>query len=362
MPRNSRVSDEELENDQLKDMLADGVNEDDNEQQDNEGTDNEQDGSNSDEQSGGDKEAQDGEQRDGERGRDNKDDSQQRGRNDQRQQVGQRQGDRNSQQQAQANNSVLQKLDEKTRNAVMSEAVNFVRSRTQPVFNKLEMDNRKLQQQLSVHMQASNEAKEYNLQPHERNYAYRMYAAFKKDGIATVKHLITELKKNGKNIDFGQEGGTSIDMNAIRGMIDEATRPMRGDFEQREQQQRARVEAAEQLTDFLASNPDAQIHSGVINGILQRYPNESLETAWLKVQNYALKNGLDITQPFDQQRQQQGDNQNNNNRRPLSLRGNRNVAQQNQNNNGEVVFANPNARWGDIILQEMKNAGYNLNR
>jgi hypothetical protein len=358
MPRQARVDDNELENDQLKDMLDDGVNENESEQQDNEGTGDDEDGSQAQDDKGrGDKETASGEQRDNQRGRDNANDRQQRGRDDKRQQAGRNQGDKQNQQQAQINSALLQKLDEPTRNAVMNEAINFVRARTQPVFNKLEMENRKLKQGIGPLIQASQEAKEYGLQPHERVNAYRMYAAFKKDGIATVKHLITELKKSGKNISFGAEDANNIDLSAIRGMINEALGPVRGDVEARQKQQQALEDAREELINFLGNNPMAQPHVEMLNGILQRYPNETLDTAWLKVQLYAAKKGLSLDVPFNQQRSQQ---QQNGNRRPMNLRGNRNVQQNGDERGGEITYANPNARWGDIIKESMRAEGYQV--
>jgi hypothetical protein len=133
---------------------------------------------------------------------------------------------------------------------------------------------------------------------------------------------------------------------------------MRGDFDTRRQQEEARREANEQLTTFYANNSMAQVHEAAINNILQRFPNETLDTAWLKVQLYAQKNGLSLDRPLNEQ-QRQG--QQNEGRRPMNLRGNRNV-----NGGGEretaPEFANPNDRWADIISGEMRRAGYQLNR
>jgi hypothetical protein len=359
--RKARVNDDELENDQLKDMLEDGGSQANDDEQDDDGTTgDEESASTGDDQGAGDEEdkgrqSQESKQRgQGDRDSRRSNDKQQRNAGDQR-------GNKETQQkgqQAGADLALINKLDKNTQNAVMREAVNFVRGRTQPVFNKLDMDNRKLKESLALHEAAAKDAKEYNLNPQERNLGYRLVAAYKKDPIATVKWLVTDAKKRGHNVDLGGDAGTGIDMKAIQSMISEAMGPIRGEFETAQKSREAQNAANEELTNFYASNPDAQTHEQVINGILQRYPDETLETAWLKVQLHAAKNGLDLRQPFNNQRRQQ---QQNNNSRPMNLRGGRNQQQQQNGRDENVRFANPNAKWGDIIKESLAEQGIVLN-
>lgn len=361
MPRTQRVKDDELENEQLKDMLGDGVEDNDNELSGDEGDGgSEDDETSDDDKDGGDKEGASGEQDGSRRGRsDATDRNSQRG-NNQRQPNDKRNSrSQQEQQQTQNRNSVLQTLKPDVQKAVMQEAIAHVRQRTQTVFNKLDMDVRKLNEQLNVHKQASADAAKYGLQPHERTTGYRMFAAFKKDPLATIKELMTQAKKQGLNVDMGADAN-SIDMRAIQGMINEALGPVRGEFEQRQEQQRGRAEAQEMLVNFYAKEPDAQTHEPLINGILQRYPDETLETAWLKVKLHAAQNGLDLSKPLNMNQRREQQQQGNGNRRPMIQRGVRMQQNNGRDQSEGPQFADPNAKWGDIIKDSMRAEGIEI--
>lgn len=363
MARKPRVDDSELENEQLKDMMGEVEdNVDDNDEQNDQGTTGDAEGASADDdKSAGDKEDA-SRQLEGRRSQDKGTGDAQRGDRQQQRDKGTARGDKQTQQKGQQANvdlSLINKLDKNTQNAVMRQAVDFVRGRTQPVFNKLDMQVRKLTNALSQHEAAAKDAKEYGLNPQERNLGYRLVAAYKKDPIATIKYLLTDAKKKGHNFDLGGDGGQGIDMKAIQGMISEALGPIRGDFENRQKDQEARDAANEELVNFYADNPNAQVHEKVLNSILQRYPDETLQTAWLKVQLHAARNGISLSRPFDQQRRQQ---QQDNNGRPMNLRGGRNAQQRNVNGEGDAVhYANPNAKWGDIINETLAEHGFAVN-
>lgn len=361
MARKPRVDDSELENDQLKDMLGENneVDTNDDDEQNDEGTTgDEEDTSASDDEGTGNKESASGQpQESQQRGQGDRDT---RGGNQQQQRdKGNARGNQTPQQKGQQQNvdlALINKLDKNTQNAVMRQAIDFVRARTQPVFNKLDMQVRKLNNELNTYKIGAKEAQEYGLNPHERNLAYRIVAAYKKDPAALIKYLITEAKKSGHNITMDANSSQTLDLNAIRGMINEAVAPMRGEFENRQRADEARNEAAEQLSEFYGREPMAQIHEQLIHGILQRNQNETLDTAWLKVQLYATKNGLDLNVPFDQQQRRQQ-----NNGRPMNLRGNRQQMRDVNGGGDTVHYANPNAKWGDIINETLAEHGFVVN-
>lgn len=350
MARRQRVTDDELENDQLADML--GGKDSDNDQQGDDGDDIDAEGSSSEEDKAGEADRDSRSDDKTSRGRDNQDrQSKQDDRGTARDQT-----TKQKEQQTQTGIAVLDKMRPEDRKKVLDDAVKYVRGRTQPVFNKLEMENRKLTDKMKLYEAASGAAKEYQLNPQEVLLGHRLVAAWKKDKVATLKYLITQAKADGANINLG-EGAKDLDMKAIRAMIDDAVAPMRGEVDVRQRDHEARGKAQEMITEFYSNNPDAQIHERAIAGILERYPDETLQTAWLKLQNWALRNKVDMSKPLGgtQKQPQNGVD------RPTNLRGVRNAEElSGETRNRRPAYVNPNIRWEDIIKQEMKDAGYNM--
>jgi hypothetical protein len=119
----------------------------------------------------------------------------------------------------------------------------------------------------------------------------QIIAAYKKDPVGTLTHLLTQAQAAGHNID-GMSGGGS-DMQAIRQMISDSVKPLVDANQVRLDTQTATEDATKMHTDFLSMHPDATVHQGTIAQLLERDNSLSLDAAYYKLKSFYLERRLD---------------------------------------------------------------------
>lgn len=126
----------------------------------------------------------------------------------------------------------------------------------------------------------------------------QLMAAFKKNPVDVVKYLLTEAQKSGHSIE-GVGGSANID--AFASLLDERLGPLTANHEAQVQQQQIRQEVEQEYTSFMGRYPDAVTHEDDIAALLKEDNDLSPEVAYLKLQAFAFRNGLDWTKPLGAQ-------------------------------------------------------------
>lgn len=138
-----------------------------------------------------------------------------------------------------------------------------------------------------------------NLQmaPQDIAIGAQLFKSFRTNPAATIEYLMTEARKNGVQI----EGlGGSVDTAAIKATVMEALSPILQDRAQAQQLREADSAADHEYEEFV-NDPDyqfARVHENELVAVMKLYPNYSMQQAYMKLENEALKNGLDFSQPL----------------------------------------------------------------
>lgn len=223
-------------------------------------------------------------------------------------------------------------------------------------------------QQLQGHTEVSRVANELALPPESQVVALRVMADFMRDPVKTLQMLVEEVKSKGYQIPFLEQGVTpGMDLGAIQRMIDAKMAPItqRAQLEQQQQQERANAQRI--LDGFLSTHPDAESNLSTLAQMMQAQTGLSIHDAYLKMVTWSVSNGLDHTQPLEQQiaalQNSQHSQQNNQvappvNRRPLP---NGRSAQGNGTQSVDTTRQfNENTSWSDIIRHSMEESGLQL--
>lgn len=202
------------------------------------------------------------------------------------------------------------------------------------------------------------------LSAQEQAVAISLGVGLKTKPVETVKQLLTELKSAGINID-GALGVNTIDTSAIAHLIDSKLKPITDAAQMRRDQQAQEEEISAEVQEWFSDNMEASIHADVLNGLLQRFPNWSLDRAWSEVRIGAMKHGLDLSQPLAPQvAARRGNPQsrsvNNGNRVPMQTPGRGGNATSFQKPSGKSF--GHDARSRDIVLDSMREAGMDISR
>lgn len=136
------------------------------------------------------------------------------------------------------------------------------------------------------------------LQPVEVANAMQFMAHFKANPLEAAKKVFAELQAMGHNL----EGITgSVDMAAIKQMVTEAVSPFANDRSQLQQQQQianavnAEIATVQQQFDWVQHQEEA------LESVLAADPKLSLREAAMLTENFALRNGYDLTKPLREQ-------------------------------------------------------------
>lgn len=217
----------------------------------------------------------------------------------------------------------------------------------------------------------NNSIRQYQLDNDEVAQALDLAGRMKRgDYLGVAKEVIALIAAQGYNVTdlLGSDVGDSIDMRAVRQMLDQRLAPIA----QQEQQQRRNDEAAAQgrrnYERFVSENDYADIHGDAIVGVMRR-EQCTPQQAYNRLLMFATRNNLDFTQPLGpqiEQRQQQAQGGNRNGQHQ----------QQQQQMNGQqrkpmpngagtrspgavptVPLADAEADWGTIISEVQRTIG-----
>jgi hypothetical protein len=195
------------------------------------------------------------------------------------------------------------------------------------------------------------------------NAGIQFVAAWNKDPLTICRDLVARTMARGFNATdiLGNDAGNSIEMSALRNLVNEMTGP------QREREQQIRVEnenrtnAERNYNAFMARYPLAAPHTSVI-ATLMRENKITAQEAYHELRYYALENGLDFTQPLGPQieaRQRQSQQPQPQPQRALTYRapmvaGNGGGRRDHLTN--ETAMADPNSSWGEILDSVMRSS------
>lgn len=190
--------------------------------------------------------------------------------------------------------------------------------------------------------------------------ALRIAYAFKQNPVEAARIVVAEALKKGHNLDeiIGEQQAGTLQMSAIRQMINENLGPIQAERQQVLEQQRIQRESEAAFNQFLVNYPDAEFNIDTLAELMAKDPQQGnpyqvAERAYLRLSDYCRRNGLDISKPLAEQINRQA---------PAPANKQRNV-QQRPNaalpspNAGRTVVNAPvtstpvsaNSSWRDII-------------
>jgi hypothetical protein len=235
---------------------------------------------------------------------------------------------------------------------IYERAFNDARGRITPVFEKMNKEVEGLRGQIAAHAEYNSTARELQLNPTEQILGLKLIAAYRKEPQATLNYLLTEAKANGHNVTLGDQHG--IDATAISSMIDKKLQPFTEQHRQTEQFNEARTQATSDYNEFIQANPGARVHENEIAELLQRFPHLSLESAYLRLENWMLTNGYDPSTPLPPQVAAQRAAPVRNGRRPLT-NGRTPPGLANVEDAAQGALASVDENYGEIVRRVMKH-------
>lgn len=207
--------------------------------------------------------------------------------------------------------------------------------------------------------------------------ASRVMSDFLRDPVRTLEYLIAEVKSKGYQLPFLEQGiSPGVDTMAINRMLENKLAPILSQHQQQalaQQQAREHEETARRTLDnFLIEVPYAEANLSTLADMMQRDPSLTLHTAYIRMAEWAARNGLDHTQPLlpqieaingsnTQQPTEQPAQQATNTQHQPPITTNRQIAP----NNAVPLDAptgqyNENSSWADILKAEMRKSGYSV--
>ena len=208
--------------------------------------------------------------------------------------------------------------------------------------------------------------------------ASRVMSDFLRDPVRTLEYLIAEVKSKGYQLPFLEQGiSPGVDTMAINRMLENKLAPILSQHQQQtltQQQAREQEETARRTLDnFLIEVPYAEANLATLADMMQRDPGLTLHTAYIRMAEWAARNGLDHTQPLlpqieainnqsnTQQPTEQTAQQATNTQHQPPIATNRQIAV----NNAVPLDAptgqyNENSSWADILKAEMRKSGYSV--
>ena len=145
--------------------------------------------------------------------------------------------------------------------------------------------------------------KQLGLAADEQIVALRYFAWFKKSPEEALKYLLTDAQAKGYNMTtiLGDYASGGVNMEAVGKMVQNAVRPLVDREQQAEKQRQSDAEAAQEVSQLYSDFPNAPVHEDLIVKVMQTIPTLSLREAYLRIENWGLQNGLDISRPLQPQ-------------------------------------------------------------
>ena len=190
---------------------------------------------------------------------------------------------------------------------------------------------------------------QYSLTPEEITTGAQIIAAYKNNPVETIQYMLTQAQASGHNIDALTTG--SLDMSAVKQMLDTALQPLVSEHQERADTQAAQGRATSVYNNFMAKYPDSAVHEDTLARLLNEDASLSPEAAYFKLQSYYAKNNLDWTKSLAQL-QQAASAENTQQALPEGSIANANVTDKPQ-------VADVNTSTDDIIRDAMAEAGIN---
>jgi hypothetical protein len=174
--------------------------------------------------------------------------------------------------------------------------------RAQRAVQQYEGELVQLRSQVDAYRESNALMNELRLTPADATNAFRFIAHYRQDPVAAIKNLLTEAQAAGYTID-GIGSGT--DVAAIQRMINGAVAPLVQDRQAAQSLTAAQQQADAEISEVAESHPWIEHQTPTLMRILDAAPQMTLAEAALRLENYALRNGLDLYSPLDEQTRQQ---------------------------------------------------------
>mgnify|MGYP003632382438 CR=1 FL=1 len=211
-----------------------------------------------------------------------------------------------------------------------------------------------LQAQLEAINNAGSVGSQYDLSPEEVTTGAQIIAAYKNNPVETIEYMLTQAQASGHNVDaIGQNG--SMNMNAVKQMVDSAIQPLVAEQYEREEIEAANDRAQEIYDNFNSQYPDSAVHEDSLARLLEQEPSLSPEAAYFKLRSYYMERNLDWTKSLEQLQSEQSSQQASVNTQQAVPDGN--VIPNRVTDTAQVADANTST--DDIIRQAMSDAGIN---
>lgn len=212
----------------------------------------------------------------------------------------------------------------------------------------------------------SRSIQQYGLDNNEVAQAMDMAGRMKRgDVLSVAKDVLAIIAAQGYNVTdlLGSEVGDSLELRAMKRMLDERLAPITRDEQARQQQAQAAERGKAEYDRFVASNDYAEIHANDIVQVMQR-EGVNAQTAYNRLYQFAATNRLDFSQPLGPQvTQRMTALKNNGNRQPQQQNGTQRKPMPNgasTRGSGAVPtmpLADANDDWGSIISEVQKTMG-----
>jgi hypothetical protein len=148
-------------------------------------------------------------------------------------------------------------------------------------------------------------AKEAGLTTAHIEQGAKLIAAFNRAPQEAIEFLIAQAKANGVEFKLDGEAASRIDTAAIGRMVDGKLAPLVGDRDAQAAAIAARDNAANAINQFAAEFPEALMHETHLAKLIDAASSQGqqlgLTEAWLKLENWMLRNGFDPSKDLDAQ-------------------------------------------------------------
>lgn len=150
--------------------------------------------------------------------------------------------------------------------------------------------------------------KELGLSADEQLSSLKLFGWFKREPEAMLKWLLTEAQSRGYNMNtiLGQDS-QGVNIEAVTKAVQAQLKPLIDSHQERAQWDRASQEAQTELNAFYNEFPNAPVHetqiANLMTGYEQKFPGRtlSLREAYLYLDNWATREGLDMSRPLEPQ-------------------------------------------------------------
>jgi hypothetical protein len=219
-----------------------------------------------------------------------------------------------------------------------------------------------LGKQFETELNTRKEIDRTGLSAEDQLQAVKLFNSYKTNPTATLKYILTEAQANGTDLStvLGSDA-RGLDMGSIKTLITNELKPliepMKAQRDRQEQIRQLEAEADRQTREFFETFPDAVPHERVLAQMMVE-SNAKPELVYVRLKEWAQKNGLDWSRDLGQQMAALKKNGGDDSRRPLP-QGRQQRQIESDNSDKDASFG-ANARTDDIVRQAMREAGMNI--